>query len=115
MGPGTENSVDFDLMPLDPGPMEGVITLTYEDANGLNKTVTKEFSATVQEVPVYDDMIIDDSMMEAPEQKSGLPVWGWILIAAGVLVVILIVVRVVLKKKKAAALARLEDSDDEDL
>ena len=83
MGPGTENSVDFDLMPLDPGPMEGVITLTYEDANGLNKTVTKEFSATVQEVPVYDDMIIDDSMMEAPEQKSGLPVWGWILIAAG--------------------------------
>ena len=115
LAPGTENSVDFDLMPQTAGNLEGTITLTYEDASGSLRTVTKDFSAMVEEMNYFYD---DPSLMEpdvVEEEPSGLPVWGWVLIAAGVLVVLVIVIRVVRKKKKAAALAKLEDSDDEDL
>ena len=115
LAPGTENSVDFDLAPQTAGTLEGTITLTYEDASGAVRTVTKDFSAMVEEMNYFYD---DPSLMEpdvVEEEPSGLPVWGWVLIAAGVLVVLVIVIRVVRKKKKAAALAKLEDSDDEDL
>lgn len=112
---GTENSVDFDLMPTQAGPLSGTITLTYESADGSIKTVTKDFSATVMEMPTYDDPGMMDPGMEAPQQ-TGIPVWGWVLIVAAVLVVVaIVVVLVVRKRRKAAAIAQLEEADDEDL
>ena len=111
---GTENNVDFDLMPMEAGPMTGTITLTYEAENGSLKTVTKDFSATVMEMPVYDDPGMMDPGMDMDMQPSaGFPVWGIVLIVVAVIAVVVIVV-VVRKKKKAAALASLEE-DDEDL
>ena len=38
---GTENSVDFDLMPMEAGPMTGTITLSYEAEDGSLKTVMR--------------------------------------------------------------------------
>ena len=111
---GTENSVDFDLMPTQAGPMTGTITLTYEAADGSLKTVTKDFSATVMDMPTYDDMGMMDPGMEMDQPSAGFPVWGIVLILVAVIAVVVIVVVVVRKKKKAAALASLED-DDEDL
>lgn len=111
---GTENSVDFDLMPMEAGPMSGTITLTYEAEDGSLKTVTKDFSATVMDMPTYDDMGMMDPGMEMDEPSAGFPVWGIVLIVVAVIAVVVIVVVVVRKKKKAAALASLED-DDEDL
>ena len=111
---GTENSVDFDLMPMEAGPMSGTITLTYEAEDGSLKTVTKDFSATVMDMPTYDDMGMMDPGMEMDQPSAGFPVWGIVLIVVAVIAVVVIVVVVVRKKKKAAALASLED-DDEDL
>lgn len=111
---GTENSVDFDLMPTQAGPMTGTITLTYEAEDGSLKTVTKDFSATVMDMPTYDDMGMMDPGMEMDQPSTGFPVWGIVLIVAAVIAVVVIVVVVVRKKKKAAALASLEE-DDEDL
>lgn len=111
---GTENSVDFDLMPMEAGPMSGTITLTYEAEDGSLKTVTKDFSATAMDMPTYDDMGMMDPGMEMDEPSAGFPVWGIVLIVVAVIAVVVIVVVVVRKKKKAAALASLED-DDEDL
>ena len=111
---GTENSVDFDLMPTQAGPMSGTITLTYEAEDGSLKTVTKDFSATVMDMPTYDDMGMMDPGMEMDQPSAGFPVWGIVLIVVAVIAVVVIVVVVVRKKKKAAALASLED-DDEDL
>ena len=110
---GTENSVDFDLTPQQAGEMSGTITLTYEANDGTTKTLTQDFTATVQDMPVYDDpTMMDPSMME-PEPSGGMPVWGIVLIVVGVVVVVVIVVAVVRKKKKAAALAKLEDGDED--
>ena len=114
--PGTENSVDFSVMAAEEGVMQGKVILTYEDARGEVKTLEQEFSCTVEPM-----MEMDPSMgfpggdmpdMEEPE-RAGMPVWGWLLIAAGAAAVIVAVVRV-RKKKKAAALAQLE-AEDEDL
>ena len=110
---GTENSVDFDLMPMEAGPMTGTITLSYEAEDGSLKTVTKDFSATVMDMPTYDDMGMMDPGMDMEVQPAGFPVWGIVLIVMAVIAVAVIVV-VVIRKKKAAALASLED-DDEDL
>lgn len=111
---GTENSVDFDLMPMEAGPMTGTITLSYEAEDGSLKTVTKDFSATVMDMPTYDDMGMMDPGMDMEVQPAGFPVWGIVLIVVAVIAVAVIVVVVIRKKKKAAALASLED-DDEDL
>lgn len=112
---GTENSVDFDLMPMEAGPMTGTITLSYEAEDGSLKTVTKDFSATVMDMPTYDDMGMMDPGMDMEVQPSaGFPIWGIVLIVVAVIAVAVIVVVVIRKKKKAAALASLED-DDEDL
>lgn len=111
---GTENSVDFDLMPTQAGPMNGTITLSYEAEDGSLKTVTKDFSATVMDMPTYDDPGMMDPGMEMDQPSTGFPVWGIVLILVAVVAVVVIVVVVIRKKKKAAAVASLED-DDEDL
>ena len=110
---GTENSVDFDLTPQQAGELSGTITLTYEAADGTTKTLTQDFSATVQEMPIYEDPGMIDPGMVEPEPTGGMPVWGIVLIVVGVVVVVVIVVAVVRKKKKAAALAMLEDGDED--
>ena len=110
---GTENSVDFDLTPQQAGELSGTITLTYEASDGTTKTLTQDFSATVQEMPIYEDPGMIDPGMVEPEPTGGMPVWGIVLIVVGVVVVVVIVVAVVRKKKKAAALAMLEDGDED--
>ena len=110
---GTENSVDFDLTPQQAGELSGTITLTYEASDGTTKTLTQDFSATVQEMPVYEDPGMIDPGMVEPEPTGGMPVWGIVLIVVGVVVVVVIVVAVIRKKKKAAALAMLEDGDED--
>ena len=113
VNPGTENSVDFDLTPQQAGELSGTITLTYEAADGATKTLTQDFSTTVQEMPVYDDPGLIDPGMVEPEPQPGMPVWGWVLIVVAVAVAVVIVVVVVRKKRKAKALAMLEDEDED--
>ena len=111
---GTENSVDFDLLPTQAGPVSGSIVLTYEAEDGSIKTASKDFSFSVEEMPVYDDTMMDPGMME-PAAQPGLPVWGIALIAVlAVVIVVVVIVVIRRKKKKAAALADLE-GEDEDL
>ena len=113
---GTENSVDFDLYPTQAGTVNGSIVLTYEAEDGSVKTVSKDFSLTVMEMPVYDDPGMMDPGMVEPEQPAGFPVFGIVLIVVLVVVVAVVIVVIVRRKrKKAAALARLEGDEDEDL
>lgn len=115
---GSEGSVDFDITPDAAGTISGVITLTYEDANGKIQTVSKDFTATAEE---YSDPWGGmDPGMEEPmpdeSQQTGLPVWGWVLIVLGGAAVVVVIVVVVRKRKKAKALANLEaEDDDEDI
>ena len=112
---GTEGSVDFDITPDAAGNISGVITLNYEDASGNPRTISKDFTATAEEMN-YDDYMPDsDSNMDEPQQ-TGMPVWGWVLIVVCVSVVVAVIVVVVLRKrKKAKALAALDEDSDEDI
>lgn len=113
---GTEGSVDFDLTPDAAGPITGTITLSYEDAAGEPRTVTKDFTSNVEEL-TYDDSMMDPGMDMMEPQPTGMPVWGWaLLVVCGGAVIAVIVVVVLRKRKKAKALAALEaEDDDEDL
>ena len=114
---GPEGSVDFDLTPDAAGALSGTITLTYEDASGEIRTVTKDFSSTAEEM-TFDPGMVDPGMEDMQPESTGMPVWGWVLIFGCGVVVIVVVVVVVKrrKKKKAMALAALEAEDsDEDL
>ena len=112
---GTEGSVDFDITPDAAGNISGIITLNYEDASGNPRTISKDFTATAEEMN-YDDAMPDyDPSMDEPQQ-TGMPVWGWVLIAVCVGVVVAVVVVVIVRKrKKAKALAALDEDSDEDI
>lgn len=112
---GTEGSVDFDITPDAAGNISGIITLNYEDASGNPRTISKDFTATAEEVN-YDDAMPDyDPSMDEPQQ-TGMPVWGWVLIVVCVGVVVAVVVVVIVRKrKKAKALAALDEDSDEDI
>ncbi len=112
---GTEGSVDFDITPDAAGNISGIITLNYEDASGNPRTISKDFTATAEEMN-YDDYMPDyDPSIDEPQQ-TGMPVWGWVLIVVCVVVVVaVIVVVVVRKRKKAKALAALDEDSDEDI
>lgn len=112
---GTEGSVDFDITPDAAGSISGVITLNYEDASGNPRTISKDFTATAEEMN-YDDFMPDyDPSMDEPQQ-TGMPIWGWVLIVVCVGVVIAVIVIVVVRKrKKAKALAALDEDSNEDI
>ena len=112
---GTEGSVDFDLVPDAAGVISGTITLSYEDAGGTPRTVTKDFSTTAEEMAMDPGMMDPGMMEDLPEEQPGMPVWAWGLIAAcGAVVVAVIVTAVLRKRKKAKALAALEAGDDDE-
>ena len=113
---GSSNSVDFDMTPTQEGTCNGTITLTYEDANGTLKTVSKDFSFSVQPAMDYGDSgDMDYNMDDMQPQQTGLPLWAYLAIGAAVIVVVVVIVVLVRKKKKAAALAKLEEGNDEDI
>ena len=45
---GTESSADFTIQTANAGTLNGLLTVTYEDEKGNAKTLTKEFSMTVE-------------------------------------------------------------------
>ena len=111
---GTENSVDFNVKAYNAGTLKGTITLSYEDDQGNVKTMTKDFSCDVQEMPNNNNDGMDDfdpGMVE-PE-KTGLPIWAKALIGVAVVAVIAGVVVFIRKKRKEKALGTLEDEDED--
>ena len=113
---GSSNSVDFDMTPTQEGTCNGTITLTYEDANGTLKTVSKDFSFSVQPAMDYGNSgDMDSNIDDMQPQQTGLPLWAYLAIGAAVIVVVVVIIVVVRKKKKAAALAKLEEGNDEDI
>ena len=114
---GTEGSVDFDITPDAAGAVSGTITLSYEDASGEPRTITKDFSTTAEEM-TFDPGMMDPGLEDMEPTQTGMPAWGWVLIVVcgGVVVAVVVVVVKRRKKKKAMALAALEAEDsDEDL
>lgn len=117
---GTESSADFTIQTSQSGAVSALLTVTYEDEKGNIKELTKDFTITVEEMNMGDmggDMGFDPGFdpMPMPEEKAGMPVWGWILIVLGVLAAGGAALIVIKKKKAKKKAAQLTEDDDEDL
>ena len=110
---GTENSVDFNVKASNAGTLKGTITLSYEDDQGNVKTMTKDFSCDVQEMPNNNDGMDDFDPGIVEPEKTGLPIWAKALIGVAVVAVIAGVVVFIRKKRQEKALGTLEDEDED--
>lgn len=119
---GKEEYYDTRIIPNTSGEIKGEIVVTYEDSNGNEKEIRKEFITNATEMQMMDPMVpgMDMDMpvmggdMMPSEESAGLPTWAIIVICvagAGVVVAAVIIIVKVVKKKKA--LKETED-DDED-
>lgn len=111
---GSSDSYDTTLTPTEEGTLQGKATITYEDPNGETREIIKEFSCEVQPaMPVDQGGMGPDISEPMPEQSSGMPIWGWVLIlavvAGGAAAVVLI-----RRKRAAKRRALLEQEDDYD-
>lgn len=116
---GTEDSADLDLSPLEPGNIEGTITISYEAPSGEIVTLTEEISVPVENMSDPMGGMDDPSMMDPdfpvdgePTGNGGLAPWQIVLIvvvAAGAVAAVVVVLRKRAAKKKAAQ----EESDED--
>ena len=122
-GAGTENSTEFTIQTTESGTLSGVLTVTYEDEKGTIKTLTKDFTMTVEggmmdDPGMYDpgmmDPGFDDPGMTMPDENKGMPLWGWLLIAAAVIAAVVVLIVVLKKKKAKRRAAQLMEDEDED-
>ena len=105
MESGRNDSYSFSFIPREVGPMEGVVTFTYEDAAGNAQFIEVPFTFEAMEMPVWDD----PGIYEEPTVEEAIP-WSLIIaaIALVVIIVAVIVIRKILKRRKEKAL-ELED------
>lgn len=94
----------------EPGPVKGKIKFSYEDANGQTVVVEKEFTGEAMSMNFEPDPGID---MPMPEENTGMPMWGKILIGVVVVGGIAAIAFVVIKKKKSAK-AKITESESYD-
>lgn len=111
---GSSDSFDTSLTPDAPGTITGKALFSYEGPDGSTKTVEKEFSCEVMEMPVYDDPGMDTPIEPIPEETGGLPGWAKWAIGGGCVVLVIaaiIVIRKIRAKRQAAL--DLEDNEEE--
>ncbi|MCR4805644.1 MAG: hypothetical protein K5981_08320 [Clostridia bacterium] len=100
MQPGRSDYFSFNFFPNEEGEMKGKATFTYENEEGEEKSLEKEFTFNIQPAPVWEDPGMD---MPVEPVKQGLPLWGKGLIGLGALIALIVAVKLVKKHKKAKA------------
>lgn len=99
---GESQYVEMDVTPLVEGDCTGIVTITFEDSNGDELTMTQEFTAFVMgatSMDAYPDGSYIDTMAPvAVAKKPLLPVWAFIAVQVGILVVVTMVTRGIIIK-----------------
>lgn len=116
---GSSSSIDFMVMAMMPGQLEGQVVITYENEQGEVKTLTHDFQVMAEEMMMPDP---GDSGMVFPEEptepQGGIPVWVWLVVGLVVVVGGIVVIVLIRKKRKARKAAEdaadLEEDDDDD-
>ncbi len=115
--PGYQDYFDGYLIPNEAGPLNGKITLTYDDPTGETIEVVKEISGNVQEgfsnvdVGMQDPGNYQDLGMEDPSMNEGGGI-PWVPIIIGVIVVAIVVVVLVLRRRKKRKEGMIFDEDE---
>lgn len=110
---GAGDTFQATLNPTAEGKMTGTAVFSYEDANGVTKSLTKEFTCEVMAVPNGGEGVSSEPAPLPDAGKSSVP---WQIPAAGgaVILAAIVVFVIIHKKRKAKKLRLLEESDDYD-
>ena len=102
MANGRSDYFSFNFYPNQEGEMHGKAVFTYENAQGDEQTIEKEFTFNIQPAPVWED---PGEMPIEPEKPGlgSLPIWGKALIAAAAVVAAIFGIKAARKHKKAKA------------
>lgn len=95
---GRQESYSFNFWPRQEGPCSGTVNFTYEDADGKEHTITKEFTFNIGPAYNWDEPVDPDAPIEEP--GFHMPVWGWIACAVGAIVILLVVLKIIKKRKQ---------------
>ena len=112
---GNSSYVEFEVTPNLEGMANGVLKITYEDSNGDEVEVEKEFSAQVMAAQMFDPGIMDPGAGEVfnPEvtiaKKEILPIWAFVLLQLAIFAVFLPVSRKVVISVYKARLRKKEE------
>lgn len=105
---GATGSIGYAFTPGKAGSLKATLKVSYEDADGNQRTKEFPVEFDVAEAVADDSLAVDDGMMVEPE--PGVPAWVWaaaVVIAVGVAALVVALLR--RRKKKA----RRQDFDDE--
>lgn len=105
---GATGSIGYAFTPGKAGSLKATLKVSYEDADGNQRTKEFPVEFEVAEAVADDSLATDDDMMV--ESETGVPAWAWFAVAAVVAGGIALVVVLVRRRKRKA---RKRDFDDE--
>ena len=99
MANGRSDYFSFNFFPNEEGECKGKAVFTYENAQGEEQVIEKEFTLNIQPAPQYED----PGDMPIEPVKGPTPLWEKILIGAGVAAAAVAAIVLGKKRKKAKA------------
>ncbi|MBR4143412.1 MAG: hypothetical protein IKR10_07825 [Firmicutes bacterium] len=99
MANGRSDYFSFNFFPNEEGECKGKAVFTYENAQGEEQVIEKEFTLNIQPAPQYED----PGDMPIEPVKGPMPLWQKILIGAGVAAAAVAAIVLGKKHKKAKA------------
>ena len=99
MANGRSDYFSFNFFPNEEGECKGKAVFTYENAQGEEQVIEKEFTLNIQPAPQYED----PGDMPVEPVKGPTPLWQKILIGAGVAAAAVVAIVLGKKRKKAKA------------
>lgn len=103
MANGRSDYFSFNFMPNSEGDMNGKAVFTYENAQGEEQVIEKEFTFNIQPAPEFNPEDMDFPVEEEKHGFAALPIWGKGLVALGALLAVILAIKGIKKHKKAKA------------
>ena len=103
MANGRSDYFSFNFIPNGEGEMNGKAVFTYENSQGEEQVIEKDFTFNIQPAPEFDPSQMDFPAEEEKHGFAALPIWGKGLVALGALLAVILVIKGIKKHKKAKA------------
>ena len=109
---GEVENVEMEITPLIEGEATAHLTFTYEDSNGEEISMTKDFTTTIMsEMPMEPMGPMEPMEPEIQTKKPIVPWWGFALIQVGILIIVTTVTKKIRIKCYKKKLERAEEEN----
>lgn len=110
---GASEYVEMEIIPMIEGTAKGTLVISFEDSNGEEVKVNKEFEAEVQGefIPEIPEGGMGEFPMEEQAKKPILPAWLFIIIQIGIIAIGIPVTRKILLSLHLRKLRKKEDME----